>query len=291
MGTPEEAAKGGEEDGEIEDEDDEADGVKLTLIDASGDIVRALDDAPAAAGLHRVVWDLGFEETTEVKLRTLPEENSHVSFSEDGWRSLTDGGRLSVVAAPGVYTVRLEARGKTMTQKLEILADPGAAGSAEDLKAQMKVVMDLRRMVSEAAEMINQIEWARKRIDDLEARLAEAPYKEHPETAEVLSAAEALDFELRELEGRFFDLRLTQAGQDSLRWKRLLYARLTYLARRIMKTGYRPTDSQMAVYRQLAEELDTYRQRFRELREREVPAFNQLLRKKDIGQVILGPVS
>lgn len=273
------------------DGSDESDGstAKLTILDASGAAVRTLDEVPGEPGLHRVFWNLEIDRTQEVKLRTRPAENPHVTLPEQGWRRLVDGGRLSVLAPPGVYTVRLEAGETTLTRELTVLRDPGSAGSDDDLEAQMDVVMRLRDMVNEAAGLINEIEWARRQILDLETRLEDVD-PPLPEIDGIADAGEALAQKLEELEGRFFDLRMTQASQDNLRWKRLLYARLIYLARSLMRADHAPTDQQLAVYRQLADELAACRQRFAELRDQDVAAFNQMLRDKGVDHVAISAV-
>ena len=262
------------------------DGPRLTVLDAAGDVVRTLNDVPGDSGLHRIWWNLRYDKTEEVKLRTRPQENPHVSLSADGWRELTDGGRLAVLAAPGVYTVRLEVGDQTLTRELTVLKDPGAAGSDDDLRRQMDVVMNLRDLIDESAKMINEIEWARKQLGDLEARLSSLK-EPAPGTVEIIADVEALDADLRQLEGHFFDLRLTGAGQDTLRWKRLLYARLFYLASGLTGADYPPTDQQLEVYRELKDELALHRERFAELRDVEIPAFNDYLREQGIANVIL----
>ncbi len=267
--------------------DTEAAGPEITILDAGGDVVRTLDDVPAGAGLHRLWWDLKVDKTEEVKLRTRPLESPHVGLGDEGWRELTDGGRLAVLAPPGVYTVRLEAGGRTLTRELTVLKDPNSAGSVEDLRRQTQVVMDLRAMIDEAAKMINEIEWARKQLVDLETRLSSLP----EENAEIVADLEALSADLRQLEGHFFDLRLTQAGQDSLRWKRLLYSRLLYLAWSLTGADYPPTDQQIEVYRELKAALETHRERYVELRDVEIPAFNAYLREQGVGNVIMGSES
>ncbi len=259
---------------------------RLTILDASGAVVRTLDEVSGEAGLHRIWWDLEYDKTEEVKLRTRPDENPHVTLSGDGWRELEDGGRLAVLAPPGVYTVQLEVAGATLTRELTVLKDPGSAGSEDDLRRQMEVVFDLRAMIDQAAAMINQIEWARKQLDDLEARLSSFP-ETAPATGEILADAAALDTDLRQLEGHFFDLRMTHGAQDTLRWKRLLYSRLLYLAESLGHADYPPTDQQLEVYRQLKAELEMHRERFSELRDAEIPAFNEHMREQGIGNVIL----
>ncbi len=256
--------------------------VELRIRDPLGAVVRTLDEVPQTAGLHRIHWDLRYDETTEVKLRTPPEENPHIGLGDEGWRPLKDGGRIAVLAPPGSYTVELSLSEKTFTQRLEVRKDPGSAGSEDDVRAQMEVLFGLRDMLNASAAMINEIEWARKALGDLEARLAG-----RPELEEVGAAMAGLEAALAALEGRFFDLRLTGALQDTLRWKRLLYARIHHLARLVGKTDFPPTAAQLAVYRELGAELDDHRRRFAEL-EGEVAAFNERLRDAGIAPVVLG---
>ncbi len=146
---------------------------------------------------------------------------------------------------------------------LTVLKDPGAAGTAGDLAAQMETLRGLRALIEEAVEMVNAAEWSRRQLEDLgtawrelrasgsgngpEGRV-EGADESLPEPAATLpDALAALDEKLAALEGIFFDLRLTGAYQDSLRWKRLLYAQLTRLAWTISRTDLPPTESQLAV--------------------------------------------
>ena len=280
-----EAEEGGADGGgpRADDEAGDREEPRLTIVDATGDVVRELQDVPRKTGINRVFWDLAYERTAEVKLRTKPLENRHASLPDEGWRPLVDGGRFALLAPPGTYTVRLELGEVTLEQPLTVLKDPGSSGSESDLQAQMEVVMELRAMIDEAAAMINEIEWARKRLVDLDVRLAES----RMQAEEVLQAAADLAAELRDLEGRFFDLRMTQAGQDTLRWKRLLYSRLIYLARSLTRADHPPTDQQVEVFRELERELATHRDRYAELRDRKVPAFNALLREKGVENLFL----
>ena len=52
------------------------------------------------------------------------------------------------------------------------------------------------------------------------------------------------------------------AGQDSLRWPRRLYSRLTYLARSVGQADTRPTDQQAAVWEMLSSRLAAQEDRF-----------------------------
>ncbi|MEM7584130.1 MAG: sialidase [Acidobacteriota bacterium] len=273
--------------------DDAPSKATLEILDREGEVVRSLEDfqAERTGSIQRVTWDLQYDKTSRVKLRNRPAENPHVKLPSSGWRRLIDGGQLSVLAPPGVYTARLEVDGVTISRELTVLKDPNATGSSEDLKAQMGVVLELREMVEESVEMINELEWARKRLLDLDARLMDSAFEDQRETRAVLTASRALREKIETLEGHFFDLRLTQASQDTLRWKRLLYSRLIYLARSLQQADHPPTDQQLEVFRMLEKELATHRRSFERLRLRNVPAFNQMLANKGIPNVILGSES
>ncbi len=270
---------------------DEEASLTLAVLDDAGAVVRTLSDVPRKAGLHRVHWDLRYERTDEVKLRTRPLESPHVEIPAQGWRPLRDGGRLALLAPPGTYTVRLEVGEETWTQPLAVRKDPHATGTEADLQAQMEVLFDLREMVDRAAGLINEIEWLRKQLGDLEERLDDLP-EESPHAAgsaaeEVGEAAGALAEQLTELEGRFFDLRLTGRGQDGLRWKRQLYAKLLFLADGLASADYPPTDQQLELFAELSARLADHERRFTELAG-EVASFNELLREKDLDGLVAG---
>jgi len=273
--------------------------VRIEILDAAGEVIRVLGrpdpDAepedreaallPAKAGLHRVYWDLRHEASARAKLRTKPEEHSHVAIPDRGWRPLVEAGPVAPLAAPGRYTVRLQVGERSLSQPLEVLKDPVSAGSEAELQRQVGVLLEIRDHVDEVVAMIDEIEWLRKQIDDLEAmhagREAAAP---------ALGEAAALDASLRELEGRFFDLRLTggNAGQDNLRWPRRLYAKLASLAGYIGGSDDPPTDQQLEVLELYRGQLAEARARLAELQAGPVASLNAALRERDLGQLVTG---
>lgn len=285
--------------------------VSLHIRDAEGELVRELDELATSAGLHRVSWNLYQERTTEVKLRTRPGESSRVRLPESGWRRLSDGGRFAIHSAPGLYTVALVIDGGTVASTvLKVLKDPHAAGSESDLENQMRVLRELHSLIEEAAEMVNASEWSRRQLEDLrtawqalrdededltESELERAAGTEGQAAAEesidFASAIDRLEDQLEALEGVYFDLRLTGAFQDSLRWKRLLYSQLTGLAWSISQTDLPPTASQIAVAEQLRQEMAVVRERWQRLRDEEIPAFNRRAAEEGVGAILLSAPS
>ena len=93
---------------------------------------------------------------------------------------------------------------------------------------------------------------------------------------------------LKEIEGVFFDLRLTGARQDSLRWRRLLHGRIAYLTRAIAGSDFAPTSQQREVYELLKASLAEQQQRLSELKKTELPAFDQLLEDYGVPHLVTG---
>ena len=265
---------------------------RIRIFDGRNELVRTLDDLPAEPGLHRVTWDLRHDPTTEVRLRTKPDERPDWKMPAEGWRPLPDGGRLSLLAAPGVYRLELSLPGDAgengdegealSTAALEVLLDPDATASADDLAAQNELLFAIRDAIERAASILNGAEDLRAQLPALQERLEDDDA--HGAAAEQ---AAALEDELRHIEGAFFDLRLTGTGQDSLRWERRLYARLTYLARSVGQADARPTDQQIAVWRRLQSQLAEQEDRLEATLAGPLADLNQAL--ADGGFLVLDP--
>ena len=206
-----------------------------------------------------------------------------------------------MLAPPGVYTVRLE-RGDPAapevlgSHSLQVIRDPRSAGTAAELAEQQDVLASLWQEVDRAARWINEIEWLRRQLQDQRARLsalieeaeeAENRDEEAANLRSLVDGSEQLEEQLMDFEGNFFDLRLTGAGQDSLRWKRLLYSRMTYLAWGIAKTDHRPTDAQREVYDLYRGQMEAHGERWQGLRQ-EVHDFNGRLTAAGLGGLLLG---
>ena len=304
--------------------------VELSVYDSAGKLVRKLKDPPAKKGINRIYWDFQGEQPTEMKLRTKPLENTKLPLPDSGWREMIDGFRLRVPAAPGTYKVELaltekkkeaakpaseaakkdaakpepavakaeaekpeaeaEPAPRVLAQNFEVLVDPHSRVTLEDIAAQQRLLEGLWQMQERSAKLVNEIEWQRKALADLRARLADRPEgeKKNPHQS-LIDAAQKVDEALQAVEGVFFDLRLTQAGQDSLRWKRLLYAKISQLGWQSDRADAPPTDSQLEVYAVLEEQLAAAEKKMAGLREQDLPQLEKLLAEKRVGPIVYAP--
>ena len=108
--------------------------------------------------------------------------------------------------------------------------------------------------------------------------------RERGDPAEILEAAEEIETALVELEMLLADVRLTggSARQDTLRWPRRLFAKLTSLAGYLDGTDHRPTDQSIEVFDMYQAQLSDYQALLESLTNREIANFNRLLRQHGV---------
>jgi photosystem II stability/assembly factor-like uncharacterized protein len=248
----------------------------FAILDAQGQIVRRLTN-PSRAGLNRVYWDLRYEPTKEVRLRTPPLHAPEVPLGPDGTRPAPGAGRLSILAPPGTYTVQMTAGGRQFTQTLEVRKDPNSGGTDADIQQQIKMLTALRADIDQAADMINRLELVRAQIHHL-GRLVQ--------DAALTKEGQELDGRLIELEGNLIELRMTGRGQDGVRWGSKLQSKLVYLANGLMSGDFRPTNQQVEVQKELEDRLRSLAKDL-EAVFGAIDGFNDQLRKRNLPTIVI----
>lgn len=254
-------------------------GVTVSILDEQNRVVRTLP-APAAAGLNRVYWDLRDEPTREVRLRTGPLHAPDVRVGPDGTRPAPGAGQLSILMPPGSYTVRLNAGGQTLTQKIEVRKDPNSGGSEADIRAQITMLTELRRDIDEAAGLVNRIELVRAQIQGLSRVL---------DQAEIVKPAMELEGRLAELEQNLVELRMTGRGQDGVRFGARLLGKLNYLAGGLASADFGPTSQQIEVQKELEARLKKHQADLEGLFGNDLKALNELMRGRGVSNIVVRP--
>ncbi len=258
-------------------------GVKLTIADAQGTVIRSLNGTNVA-GLNRLYWDLRHEPSTEVRLQTSPMFADHIVPGPDG-RVAPGTGRLAILAPPGRYTVTLSAGGTEQRQSLDVLKDPNSGGTDDEIAQQVRALTALRRDMNDGAEAVHRIEGVRVQLEAIRRVVDEAAVKQ---------SADSLLHRFTDLELNLVDLRLTGSGQDGVRFGSRLLAKLNYLANGMGSSDFRPTNQQAEVQTLLNGELKEQLSRLEGLINRDLSAFNALLRARNVPNVIVrtrGPIS
>lgn len=248
----------------------------IKILDSAGNTVQSIRGT-RNVGLNRVWWNLRTENSKEVRLRTSPLYAPEVWVNADGWRALPEGGRMTVLVPPGNYTVKLTIDGQEFSQPITVVKDPNSVGSDADIQRQTAMLMDLRKDLESAADMVNQIEMIRAQLDTLRQLVRDASVK---------TAADDLEKKLTDIEDNLIQRRLTGQGQDTVRWPPKLISKINYLAGGVSGGDYPPNTQQQEVKSIFESQLADLRKRLDAVVSGDVANFNRLLREKGIGNVI-----
>jgi hypothetical protein len=250
--------------------------VTVTVLDQQGTVVRTLA-APGRAGFNRVQWDLRYEPSAELRMRTSPLLPApHVRLNDQGWRPPAGGGAtISILAPPGTYTVKLTAAGREVSAPLVVRKDPHSAGTEADIQAQTRLMFELRRDLNTAVDIVNRLELVRSQLEMLQRVAADA---------DVKKAAAAVAQRATDLEMKCIELRITGA-QDGIRYAAKLVSRFGYLANGVSAADFAPTDQQVEVQRLLAERLRGHEKEFQAFLDKDLADFNAMLRARNIANI------
>jgi hypothetical protein len=173
--------------------------------------------------------------------------------------------------------VRLTVDGESYTQPLEILRDPHSTGSDADIQASVKLQLQIRDDISTVSDMVNQIEWARKQLSDLD-KMARSQKK-----AELVKSVEQMDQKMQDVEYKLVSKALTTSDDKYFIAAYKIYFNLLWLNGEV-GTGagdvaggadYGPTDTALTLIDTIEKDLVAAKAEYRNLMEKEVPAFNR----------------
>ncbi|MFC1640026.1 WD40/YVTN/BNR-like repeat-containing protein [Gemmatimonadota bacterium] len=259
--------------------------IGISILDGNGEVLRNLGSGTSEPGVNRVYWDFRLAPSRTPRMRTKVLEHSHVPIGDDGWRPAGESGRVSPLAPPGEYTVRLTVGDQEFTQPLVVVKDPNSTGTEADIREQFAVILELRDNANAVVDLINEAETVREQILRLSERVRGIDGGD-----EIVAAGRALDQKLIDLEMMLTDLRMSggRAGQDQLRWPRRLYAKITSLAGYIGGSDFVPTTQHIEVHERLKGLLREYQTQMQAIRERDIAAFNRLLADHGVAGVVSG---
>jgi photosystem II stability/assembly factor-like uncharacterized protein len=260
--------------------------LKLEVLDAKGALVRAFtskeakkaeskgaeegssDDAPkpvpAKAGLNTFSWDLRYPPASKFDGLIL-------------WGGETDGPR----AVPGRYQVRLTAGGTTLTRPFELRKDPRIATTDEDFAKQLALLTEIRDRLTATHDAIARLRTVRDQAKTAAER-AKGTEAEKP----IADAAGALSKRLTEVEESLYQTK-SRSSQDPLNFPIRLNNKLAALASTVASADAAPTEPSYAVYRDLSARIDAELAKLDRVMAEDVPAFNRLVREKEVPAVRL----
>jgi hypothetical protein len=232
--------------------------VTITVLSPDGTVVRELR-GPDRKGINRVSWDLRYPLTFK------PVEG------DEGWFGPPKG----TFVLPGEYTVRLSARGRTLSQKVLVVIDPRARTTPEALEARFKAsqsAADLQRAFTESFDIVQALTTELERI--------QAALKSRENTPpDVATAVKDFSKKLDEFKEKF------KAGWGGPKF------RIFDLAGQLQASTSAPSDAQMRSIDQLTQQLTANIAELNAFSTREVPALHDKLRAAGVVGVSLKAVT
>lgn len=266
------------------------DDVKLSIIDAAGNVIRELQGS-GDKGINRISWDLRYESIEQGKLRTKPAGNPTVveekrfrtTWEREGWYPIlswgTGAGFIGIKAVPGEYTIKLEAAGKTITQKLELAKDPRSTGNKETIKQQFELHRKIQNDLEKTTHMINELEWMKKQVIDL---------AEMVKDKEVLNKCHDFQIVLQDIEDNLLQRVIPEGDSKSFRFAQKLYFKYALLAADVAQSvDFAPSQQQYDVYETLHKRLTQYSSEYEKLINIDLKSFNEFLDQKEVGSGLI----
>src|SRR5262249_14755072 len=222
------------------------------------------DQLPAKAGLNRFAWNLRGEEASKFKGMIL-------------WGGGTDG----PVVPPGTYELKLKAAGRGATTALEVQRDPRLQVSDADLQKQYELLVKVRDKLAAAHDAVARIREVRDQVGGVVERA-----KGTPDEKALADAADAFKKKVTAVEEAPYQTK-NKAIENPRTSPIRLNNKLCWLAGVVSGAERAPTEQSYAVYDDVAAKIDAQLAALKQTLDQDLPAFNQLVREKNVPAVVL----
>jgi photosystem II stability/assembly factor-like uncharacterized protein len=272
--------------------------VTLQILDAAGKQVRELRYTGGHPGMNRIVWDLHYDGPRLIALRTTPPENPHIweepRFKGAESRPITHWGMSPFLegplAAAGKYTAKITVNGQTYSQPLELVKDPNQTASDADIDAGVKFQLRIMDDIDKSSDIVNQIEWMRKQLDDVERMLRSEQGK-----ADLLKTVTDMDQKMQTVEYKILNKELATSDDKYFIAAYKVYFNLLWLNGEVGPgagdvaggADYGPTDTAKDVLLPMIEkDLTSASAEYQTLLKTDLPAFNRALSEKGVTPLV-----
>ena len=259
--------------------------VKIEILDSQGKVVRKLSSVPPAnaanhqqewpdqppsndllpadAGMNRFVWDLLYDSPTPIP------------------GAVWDGGDgpKGPFVVPGKYQDQVDGCRRHGNSAARNRHGSACEDFTSRSRKQLALELKVSASISKTDETVNQIRDLRSQLNALKRRLAS---DEHAKS--VVEAAGALDKKMTAIEEELINPNV-KATEDALNYPVRLNDQLAALLNFIGRADMLPTEQQYAVFEDLNQKLEVQLAKWDEIVAKELPAFNDSMRKLDIAVI------
>jgi photosystem II stability/assembly factor-like uncharacterized protein len=273
------------------------DKVTLVILGSDGKQIRKLKPT-GHVGMNRVSWNLRYEPVLKVALRTTPPGNPHI------WEEKRFGGKDTrpifyygvgrqdidaPLVPPGTYTAKLDTGGQTYTQKFTVLKDPNTGASDQEVTESSALSYKIYDDAVESAQLINQVEWTRKQLEDTKKLLTQ-----NKADKSLLDATTKLDDQYRAAEDQLMHPTIAEGDEKSFRGPLGLYLKFIWLGAEVGTGGgdvsgnsdFKPTQPELDVFDLLHKQLEDVKASVDDLNAHATAAYNSQLQSSGVLRII-----
>ncbi len=246
--------------------------VKIAFLESDGVVIREFsskakerkDKLKVESGANTFNWNMRYGNAKDFKGMIL------------WWASLN-----GPTTVPGDYKVRMTVGEDIQEHGFKIIADPRSSTSSKGFQQQFDYLMEIRDKVTEAHETIGDIKEIRGQMKSYTKRLD----KKDENLKELFDKAEAIDSVMTEVEEALYQTK-NRARQDPLNFPIRLTNKLGHLTS-LTSGNYPPTDQAIELKNELFAEVDDWLVKFEDVKKKEVPLFNELVRKMALDVILI----
>lgn len=253
--------------------DPEGKKVKLSYLNAENDTIQSFSSEAkknkleVSKGANQHVWDMRGEGAERLDGMIL-------------WWASTDAPQ----AVPGNYKVVLEVDDEVLTQDFEILADANAEADQAGMQKQYDFISSVNETVDNAHQSIKKMRKVDAQLKDFQKQ-----YKNNEQVKPLLEKAKTLSEQLSEIENALYQTK-NRSNQDPLNFPIKLTNKLAHLNSLVGMDDFPPTQQDIAVKDQLTASINEELNKFDQLLEEEVKAFNKEFNAMDLNYLFVETV-
>jgi hypothetical protein len=235
----------------------------IKIFDANKELVRtfsprakeARDKVEMEPGMNRFVWNLYYPASESIEGMVL-------------WNGVPHG----ILAAPGNYTARIIAGKDSAEVPFVVKPDPTYKTTLAEYQQQFAFLKEMQNKFDEMQKAIKDIRALRGQINAfVQLQGTEVP-------KEIKQAADSINKKLTSVEETLYQTK-SKSAQDVLNFPIRLNDKLAGLYS-VVNTGYiAPSKQARAVYADLSAQINAQLNRLKQVKEKDIPEFNQLIRK------------
>ena len=207
-------------------------------------------------GMNQFFWDMRYPEAERIEGMIL-------------WNGVPG----AIVAAPGNYFAKLKVGKDSMEVPFSIKADPNYKVTAQEYDTQFAFLKQVRDKFNEIQKAIKDIRALRTQINSFIGMQG----KDIPQ--EVKQMADSINKRLTLIEETLYQTK-SKSGQDVLNYPIKLNDKLAGVFDVANSGNFPPSKQVSEVYNDLALQIDMQLRKLEEIRNKDIPAFNDLIRQK-----------